>query len=52
VLRDKVLRDQALRQAHQDHGYSMAAIAAQAGVHYSTVSKVIQGARRSCYVKT
>ncbi len=52
VRRDKVLRDQALRQAHQDHGYSMAAIAAQAGVHYSTVSKVIQGARRSCYVKT
>ena len=43
--RDKATRDEAIRQAHQAHGYSMADIARHAGVHYSTVSKVIKGER-------
>ena len=38
---DKVLRDEAIRKAYLNYGYSMAAIARHAGVHYSTVSKVI-----------
>ncbi len=45
VRNDKATRDQAMRLAYQVHGYSMAAIAAQVGVHYSTVSKVIKGVR-------
>lgn len=36
-------RNKAIRQAHQAHGYSMADIARHAGVHYSTVNKVIKG---------
>ena len=42
---DKVLRDAAIRKAYLDYGYSMAAIARDAGLHYSTVSKVIKGER-------
>ena len=42
---DKVLRDQAIRKAHGEHGYSMAEIARHAGIHYSTVSKIIKGER-------
>lgn len=42
---DKVLRDVAIQKAYLDYGYSMAAIARHAGVHYSTVSKVIKGER-------
>ena len=42
---DKVLRDVAMQRAYLDYGYSMAAIARYAGVHYSTVSKVIKGER-------
>jgi len=42
---DKVLRDVAIQKAYSGYGYSMAAIARQAGVHYSTVSKVIKGER-------
>lgn len=45
VQGDKVLRDDAMRKAYLDYGYSMAAIARHAGVHYSTVSKVIKGER-------
>ena len=42
---DKALRDEAIRKAFLDYGYTMAAIAGHAGVHYSTVSKVIKGER-------
>ena len=42
---DKVLRDEAIRKAYLDYGYSMAAITRHAEVHYSTVSKVIKGER-------
>ena len=44
VRGDKKARDKAIRQAHAC-AYSMAAIAKQAGVHYSTVSKIIKGER-------
>lgn len=42
---DKVLRNEAIRKAFLDYGYSMATIARHAKVHYSTVSKVIKGER-------
>ena len=42
---DKVLRDEAIRKAYLDYGYSMAAIARHAEVHYSTVRKIIKGER-------
>ena len=42
---DKVLRDEASRKAYLDYAYSMAVIARHAGVHYSTVSKIIKGER-------
>ena len=46
VIQDnKILRDEAIRKAYLEYGYSMAAIARHAGVHYSTVSKVIKGER-------
>lgn len=45
IAQDKALRDKAICKAHLAHGYSMAAIARHAGVHYSTVSKVITGER-------
>ena len=37
VQGDKILRDEAIRKAYLDHGYSMAMIACHAGVHYSMV---------------
>jgi len=45
VQDDKLLRDEAIRKSYLDYGYSMATIARHAGVHYSTVSKVIKGER-------
>jgi hypothetical protein len=43
IRREKKLRDAAIRKAYLEFGYSMAAIARQIGIHYSTVSKVIRG---------
>lgn len=45
VRGNKVLRDEAIRTAYLDYGFSMALIARHAGVHYSTVSKVIKVVR-------
>ena len=45
VRGEKALRDEAIRKAFLEYRYSMAAIALHAGVHYSTVSKVIKGER-------
>jgi putative transposase len=45
VSGNKVMRDKTIRKAYSEHGYSMAAIAEHAGVHYSTVSKIIKGER-------
>jgi putative transposase len=41
----KALRDAAIREAFALHRYSMADIARQACVHYSTVSRIIKGER-------
>lgn len=45
VRQDKAVRDVAMRKACQEYGYTMAAVARAAGVHYSTVSKIIKGER-------
>jgi hypothetical protein len=44
-LRAKGERDPAICRAYLEFGYSMAAIAPQAGIQYSTVSKIISGER-------
>ena len=45
VRQDKPARDAAMRRACLEYGYTMAAVARVAGIHYSTVSKVIKGER-------
>jgi hypothetical protein len=35
-------RDQAIRVAHSEHGYSLSAIGRPLGLHYSTISKIVQ----------
>lgn len=45
VLADKTMRDAAIHKACLDFGYTMAATAQAAGIHYSTVSKIINGER-------
>ncbi len=45
VRQDKPVRDAAMRRAYLEYGYTMAAVAREAGIHYSTVSKVIKGER-------
>ncbi|MCW8917313.1 MAG: transposase [Gammaproteobacteria bacterium] len=45
VLETKPKRDDAIRCAHTDYGYTMAAIAHETGLHHSTVSKIIKGCR-------
>lgn len=42
VRKEKSLRNEAIRHAYQDYGYTMAAIADAAQIHFSTVSKVIK----------
>lgn len=42
---DKLRRNETIRQAFAECGYTMAAIARAAGMHYSTVSKIIKGDR-------
>ena len=45
VKANKALRDDAIHKACVDYSYSMADIARMAGVHYSTVSRVLKGER-------
>ena len=45
VRADKVLRDEAIRKAYLEWGYTMAATAREVAIHYSTVSKIIKGER-------
>ena len=45
VRKSKVQRDEAIRRAYLECGYSMASIARKAKIHYSTVSKVVKGER-------
>lgn len=42
VRKEKTLRNNAIRRAYQEFGYTMAAIAEAAQIHFSTVSKVIK----------
>jgi REP element-mobilizing transposase RayT len=37
----KAVRNQRIRQAHEAHGYTLAAIAQMVGLHYTTVSKIV-----------
>jgi len=45
VRQDKPQRDAPMRRACLEYRYTMAAVARETGIHYSTVSKVIKGAR-------
>ena len=45
VRANKTLRDEAIHKACLEFGYTMAATAREAGIHYSTVSKIIKGER-------
>ena len=42
VRKEKSLRNEVIKQAYQEYGYTMAAIADAAQIHFSTVSKVIK----------
>ena len=42
VRNEKTLRNEAIKRAYQEYGYTMAAIADAAKIHFSTVSKVIK----------
>jgi putative transposase len=42
---DKLMRDQAITRACREYGYTLAAVARAAGLHYSTVSKVLKAER-------
>jgi hypothetical protein len=46
------LRDKAITQTHVQYGYSQQEIAVQVGLHYSTVSRIIQRERRKSNSKT
>lgn len=42
IRREKKLRDSGIRKAYLEFGYSMASIARELEIHYSTVSKIIR----------
>jgi putative transposase len=42
VRKEKILRNESIRRAYQEYGYTMAEIADAAQIHFSTVSKVIK----------
>jgi REP-associated tyrosine transposase len=45
-------RDRAIAKAHLEHGYSQQEIAAHVGLHYSTVSRIVQRERKKARSKT
>lgn len=45
ICKDKQVRDETIRRAYLECGYTMAAIAQQTKIHYSTVSRIIKGER-------
>ncbi len=45
VCEDKRVRDETIRRAYLGYGYTMAAIARQTKIHYSTVSRIIKRER-------
>jgi DNA-binding MarR family transcriptional regulator len=42
----RIARYRCIRQAHLQHGYTLTEIGAYLGLHYSTVSKVVNEERR------
>jgi len=42
----KAKRDRAIWEAHVQHGYSLTAIGQHLGLHYTTISKIVQ--RQQC----
>jgi hypothetical protein len=46
-LNEKSMRDQQIRLAYQEHGYRMIEISQNIGLHYSTVSRIINSVRRA-----
>jgi hypothetical protein len=40
---EKIERDELLKKAHLEHGYSFAQIGRHVGLHYATVSRVVRG---------
>jgi putative transposase len=46
-LSSKARRDRAIRVAHLKHGYTLSEIGSHLGLHYTTVSKVVNQARRA-----
>ena len=40
-FKDKDARDQAIRQAHREYGYTLSEIGRRLGLHYTTISKVV-----------
>lgn len=42
IRKEKILRNESIRRAYQEYGYTMAEIADAAQIHFSTVSKVIK----------
>ena len=50
--RSKSERDRAITEAHISYGYSQQEIAAYVGLHYSTVSRIVQRERKDSKSKT
>lgn len=42
-FRTKAARDTAIRRAHLDYGYTLSEVARHLGLHYTTISKVVNG---------
>jgi IS30 family transposase len=40
-LPDLARRNEAIRRAHLEHGYSLSAIGRALGLHYSTISRIV-----------
>lgn len=40
-FKDKTARDKAIHQAHRDHGYTLVEIGRALGLHFTTISKVV-----------
>lgn len=51
-VRSTSKRNLAITKAHLEHGYSQAEIAAHIGLHYSTVSRIVQREREKARSKT
>lgn len=51
-VRSRSKRDRAIAWAHLHHGYSQQQIAAHVGLHYSTVSRIVQRERKTAKSKS